>query len=234
MGCGTTSASGRNQPVVAGKNRLTPATGNFSFLGDMRMKTLLALYLLTACASTFAQNDRPVSCKQLVRSAIADEVGRTVKTETRERELCFPGEQDCLNQGGIAAEDIWKSANEPDEVKSALLNYADYRGQVSEVDMPGEGGKIVRIGRFVGSSYCIRDTYFLYQNGTYRLIDSPSLEELSAEAANCGDAKITLDASDGPLLVTKFYGVLAAYRFADDFALRKVCSQRYRASRLAQ
>jgi hypothetical protein len=200
----------------------------------MQVKTLLALCLLTACASTFAQANRTVSCKQLVRNAIAEEVGRTVKTETRERELCFPGEQDCLNQGGLAAEDIWTSANEPDEVKSVLLNYADYRGKVSEVDMPSKGGKIVRIGRFVGSAYCVRDTYFLYQNGTYRLIDSPSLEELSSEAANCGDAKIKLEAIGGPLLVTKFYGVLAAYRFGDDFELRKVCSQRYRALRLAQ
>jgi hypothetical protein len=111
------------------RDRPTPATRNFSFLGDMQLKNLLALCLLTACASTFAQATRTVSCKQLVRNAIADAEGRLVKTETRERELCFPGEQDCLNQGGLAAEDIWTSANEPDEAKSVLLNYADYRGK---------------------------------------------------------------------------------------------------------
>ncbi|MDK6080464.1 hypothetical protein [Massilia varians] len=131
---------------------------------------------------------------------------------------------------GIAAENIWKSANNPEQVKSVLLEYAAYTGRVFEVDIPSKGGKIVRIERFVGNAYCVRDTYFLYQKDTYRLIDSRSLEGLSAEAGNCGDVGITLKAIGEPLLVTKFYGVVTAYRFGDDFELKKVCSERYRAS----
>lgn len=111
---------------------------------------------------------------------------------------------------------------------------ADYTGQVSEVDMPSKGGKIVRIGRFVGSAHCVRDAYFLYQDGTYRLIDSPSLEVLSAEAGNCGDVAVALKAIGEPLLVTRFYGVVDAYRFGEDFALRNVCSERYQAPRRSQ
>ena len=134
-----------------------------------------------------------------------------------------------MDHGGLAAEDIWKSAINPDEVESVLTAYEDYTGQVSEVDMPSKGGKIVRIERFVGRAHCVRDTYFLYRNGTYRLIDSPSLEALSAETANCGDVRVLLKTIGEPLLVTKFYGVVTAYRFGEDFALTKACSERYRA-----
>lgn len=190
------------------------------------VRASLALCLVVACASTFAQANQVGPCKPLVRSAVADEAGRPMQTESRERELCFPGNRDCLDHGGVAAEDIWKSAENPDQVKSVLLEYTDYAGQVSEVDIPSKDGKIVRIGRFVGSAHCVRDTYFLYQSGTYRLIDSPSLEGLSAEAGNCGDVGITLKAIGEPLLVTSFHGVLNAYRFGEDFTLIKVCSER--------
>lgn len=201
---------------------------------DMLVKATLALCLATACASTFAQADQVVSCKPLVQDAVADEAGSPLHAKPQERELCFPGDQDCLDRGGVAAENIWKSANNPEQVKSVLLEYADYTGRVFEVDIPSKGGKIVRIERFVGNAYCVRDTYFLYQKDSYRLIDSPSLEGLSAEAGNCGDVGITLKAIGEPLLVTKFYGVVTAYRFGDDFELKKVCSERYRAPRLAQ
>lgn len=200
----------------------------------MLVTTSLTLCLVAACASTFAQADTAVPCTSLVRDAIADEAGRVMQTESRERDLCFPGEQYCLEQGGFAAEDIWKSANKPDEVKGVLLEYADYTGRVSEADMPDKSGTIVRIGRFVGSAHCVRDTYFLYQNGIYRLIDSPSLEALSAEAGNCGDVGVALKAIGEPMLVTRFSGVLTAYRFGENLALRKVCSERYRAPRRAR
>ena len=174
---------------------------------DMLVKTSITMCLVVACGPIFAQADKAV--------------------------LCFPGQQDCLDRGGLAAEDIWKRANNPDEVESVLMAYADYTGRVSEVDMPSKGGKIVRIGRFVGSANCVRDTYFLYQDGIYRLIDSPSLEVLSAEAGNCGDVAVALKAIGEPLLVTSFFGVVTAYRFGEDFALKKVCSKRYQVSKHA-
>jgi hypothetical protein len=195
----------------------------------MLVKTSLMLFLVAACASTLAHADKAVSCKHLVQDAVGDDARKETQTGLRERELCFPGEQHCLDHGGLAAEDIWKSAFNPDEVKSVLMAYADYTGRVSEVDMPSKGGKIVRIERFAGRAYCVRDTYFLYRNGTYRLIDSPSLEALSAEAANCGDVRVVLKTIGEPLLVTRFYGVVSAYRFGEDFALTKACSERYRA-----
>lgn len=196
----------------------------------MLLKTSLTLCLLTACASTFAQVGQAVSCKMLVRNAIADEAGG-MQTKHRERELCFFGEQECLDNGGLAAKDIWNSANHPNEVKSVLLEYRDYTGRVSEANIPSKDGKIVRIGRYVGSASCVRDTYFLYQNRTYRLINDPSLEDLSAEAGNCGDVEIKLEATGDPLLVTRFHGIVTAYRFAEDLSLRKICSERYRAPR---
>jgi hypothetical protein len=220
-----------SQPKAHGMTQETLEKTLIDFMIEMLVKASPTLCFMTAGASTFAQADQVVSCKLFVQIAVADETGRPMQAKSRERELCFPGDQNCLDQGGLVAEDIWKSADTPDQVKSVLLEYADYIGRVSETDIPRKGGKIVRIGRFVGSAHCVRDTYFLYQKGTYRLIDSPSLEALSAEAGNCGDVGITLKAIGEPLLVTRFYGVVTAYRFGDDFALRKVCSERYRAPR---
>jgi len=170
----------------------------------------------------------------LAQNAVASEARKALQTGSLERELCFSDQRDCLAHGGLAAENIWKSANNPDEVKRVLLEYQGTVGRVSEVAMPNKGGKIVRIGRLVGSASCIRDTYLFYQNGTYHLIENPSLESLSAEAWNCGDVAITLRAIGGPLLVTKFDGVVTAYRFGEDFTLRKMCSERYRTPRQAE
>lgn len=130
----------------------------------MLVKTSLTLFLVAACASTLAHADKAVSCKHLVQDAVRDDARKETQTGLRERELCFPGEQDCLVHGRLAAEDIWKSAINPDEVESVLTAYADYTGRVSQVDMPSKGGKIVRIEvRWQG--HCVRDTYFLYRNG---------------------------------------------------------------------
>ena len=199
----------------------------------MPAKAFLTLCLVTASVSSFAQADQPVSCKQVVQEAIADEARRALPSGSRERDLCFPGNQYCFDQGGLGAQAIWNSAHDPDEVKDALLAYREYTGRVSEVAMPSKGGKIVRIGRLVGTASCVRDTYFLVQHGRYRLIDSPTLAELSAEAGNCGSGRITLQASGEPLLVSTFHGVVTAYRFSADFALEAVCNERYRAPRQA-
>ena len=97
--------------------------------------------------------------------------------------------------------------------------------------MPGTQGKLVRIARFVGSAHCVRDTYLAYQNGQYRLLHSASLDGLSAEGANCGDAEITLKQAGEPLLAAALHGVVTAYRFDRNFELQAVCSMRYRAPR---
>lgn len=86
-----------------------------TFNVDMLVRTSITMCLVAACGPILAQADKAASCDPLVRNAVADEVSRVRQADPRERELCFPGQQDCLDQGGLAAEDIWKRTNNPDE-----------------------------------------------------------------------------------------------------------------------
>lgn len=204
----------------------------------MSIKFYLTLCLATACSTAFGQGNNGLEkkmlsapCDSFARDATAKEARKPIEIKSPVRELCFPGDQSCIDNGGLLAENIWENASNPEKVKSALLEYSNWRGVVSEASMLAEHGKLIRIARFVGSAQCVRDTYFLYQKGKYRLIDSPSLDNLSAEATNCGDAEIMLKEVGEPLLVTMLYGVVTAYRFDRNFALNMICSVRYRARR---
>jgi hypothetical protein len=170
-------------------------------------------------------------CGDLARQAIAKEAGKLTEVEPSVRELCFPGNQSCADSGGFLAKYVWENARDPEEVKNALLEYSDWRGEVSEATMPAARGKLVRIARFVGRASCVRDTYLVHKDGKYRLIHSASLDNLSGEGANCGDAEIKLKQVGEPLLVTMLYGVVTAYRFDRNFEPSAVCSVRYRAPR---
>jgi hypothetical protein len=196
----------------------------------MRFHIMIAfgLPLLVICGSAAAEAGL---CNELALQAMAKESGKPPKDEPPVRELCFPGQQSCVDHGGVPAQSIWENAPNPQEVKNVLLESADWIGNVSEASMPGKQGKLVRIARFVGSAHCVRDTYFSYHDGKYRLLHSALLDQLSAEAANCGDVDITLKQVDGPLLVSMLYGVATAYRFDQDFEPYAVCSMRYRAPR---
>jgi hypothetical protein len=183
----------------------------------------LALSIISGSAAAEAE-----VCKDFAVQALGTKAGKPPKDEPPVRELCFPGDWSCMDHGGLSAQSIWENARNPEEVKNALLDSSDWIGKVSEATMPGTQGKLVRVARFVGGAHCVRDSYFAYQDGKYRLLHSVSLEKLSAEAANCGDAEVTLKQVDGPLLVTMLYGVATAYRFDRDFELHAVCSMRYR------
>lgn len=168
-------------------------------------------------------------CSELAQEAIAKEAGKLVKVNASVRELCFSGVQSCADGGKLSAQSVWENAHHPMEVKNALLELSDWRGLVSEATLPAARGKLVRIARFVGSANCVRDTYLVQQDDRYRLIHSASLDRLSDEATNCGDAEISLRQVGEPLLVTMLYGEVTAYRFDQGFELSAVCSMKYRA-----
>ncbi|HEY0491526.1 MAG TPA: hypothetical protein VGD30_18605 [Telluria sp.] len=194
---------------------------------------LMAAYGLAAAqiGDAVAQSALSVSCKSLAQEALANENQASSSLKVWGRELCFPSYEGCVERGGLPAESIWRNARHAEEAKSILLEYEDVIGAVSEVNMPAEHGKLVRIARMVGTAYCVRDTYFLYRDNTYRLVDSPSLNGLSDEATHCGDAEVELKEMGEPILVTRLGGVVTAYRFVKNFELSKICSVRYRAPR---
>lgn len=145
------------------------------------------------------------------------------------RELCLTDDPSCTDSGGMAATLIWQHSVDPDRMKAELMEYSDWNAHISAVDLPASRGQLVRISRIVGSAYCVKDTYIVQQGGQYRLIDSASLDALSAEGGNCGDGKVMLTKSEGePLLITDFYGVTKGYRFDPNFELREVFAVRYR------
>lgn len=164
----------------------------------MRHQLSFACGLILLTISGSAAADAGL-CNAFSLQAMAKETGKPPKGELPVRELCFPGNQSCIDEGGLLVQFIWENARDPDKVKNTLLEYADWIGKVSEASMPGTQGKLVRIARFVGSARCVKDTYFAYQDGKYRLLHSALLDNLSAAAANCGDADITLKQADGPM-----------------------------------
>lgn len=197
----------------------------------MSRKFFLYLFLMAVDGSAVAQRPAQVSCALLAQDALADENRTSMSAEPPVRELCFPRYEGCVERGGWPAELIWRNGFDAEDVRNRLLEYEDWTGRISEANMPGEHGKLVRIERTVGTAHCVRDTYLLYRDNRYRLIDSPSLDALSAEATNCGDAKVELRDMGEPVVVTRFYGVVTAYRFAEYFQLAKICSVRFRAPR---
>lgn len=101
--------------------------------------------------------------------------------------LCFNGSGWC-SSGDVPAEQFW--SNDPrhgvaEAVKGDLLAYSGVTGHVSRIAIAGRPVPIVRVARYIGSARCIRDTYLERAGGGYRLINSPALDLLSAEAGNC-------------------------------------------------
>lgn len=198
------------------------------FRNVMRRYSLFVFVASILISSSVAAVESTL-CTGLVQEVIAKEIGKLTKVKPSVRELCFPSDQSCADNGGLSAHSIWENAHDPMAIKNALVEYSGWSGLVSEATLSAARGKIVRIERFVGSAHCVRDTYLILQDDRYRLLHSASLEKLSDEAGNCGDAEISLRQIGDPLLVTMLYGEVTAYRFDQNFELSPVCSIRYRA-----
>jgi len=156
--------------------------------------------------------------------------------------LCFPDLGPC-SPGSISAERyLSDQPTHPDTValKGELLAYVGAMGHISRIAIAGRPVPIVRVARYVGSARCIRDSYLQRADGGYRLIRSPDLDKLSAEAGNCRGSYVFYrnwhNATFAILIenAEKWQGI-AAYRVDATLQLTSVCSMRYaRSAAIAQ
>lgn len=160
------------------------------------------------------------ACNDLRQRVAAME--QNSKNRSAGKKLCF---KDCAN-GQIPAATFWEHAQSQAEIDihAELSEYASFDGQISEVDLNGDGVAEVRIARRVGSASCVRDTYLKRTTNGYTLIQTPSLMQLSAEAGTCGDADIAFLTFPPVVYAIETTRLkMHAYRIDKDFNLVLVC-----------
>jgi hypothetical protein len=91
---------------------------------------------------------------------------------------------DRCTAGQIRAGQFWENAapGAADSIRTELVQYADTTGRVTDIEIRGRADSIVRISRYVGTAYCVRDTYLSRAADGYRLISNSTLDSFSQEA----------------------------------------------------
>lgn len=191
----------------------------------MGHQTLSAIGLMLTIVTSTAPA-RENLCEKLARHAKLVEAAKRSRNDASGRQLCL-GKLRC-EKGMVTGEHFWGNSDNSEEIRDELLEYSNYTGYISKARFPGSVGTLVQIARHVGTANCIRDTYLLRKGGRYRLIQTDSLAQLSAEAGNCLGAKAELQHVGAPLIVLRAYGVITAYRFDSEFEIKPVCILRYR------
>ncbi|WP_156529111.1 hypothetical protein [Caballeronia udeis] len=142
------------------------------------------------------------------------------------RELCF----DHCTAEEIRASQFWENAapGAADSIRTELVQYADTTGRVTDVQISGRPGAIVRISRYVGSAFCVRDTYLGRTAEGYSLISNSTLDSFSQEAGYCGNAFIYFGKWRGSTYAVlrvkgERFSQIAVYRMTPMLEAKKVC-----------
>ena len=143
------------------------------------------------------------------------------------RELCF----DHCTAEQIQADQFWENAapGSADAIRIELVQYADTTGRVTDIAIRGRADAIVRISRYVGTAFCVRDTYLARAADGYRLISNSTLDSFSQEAGYCGDAFVYFGTWRGTTYAVLWdkgerYRQVVAYRMTPILDAEKVCA----------
>jgi hypothetical protein len=178
------------------------------------------LYFAIAFALAFAQT---VEASDLC-SRLSQRFVKAPASDTRPK-ICFDGNQYC-SKGSIDASIFWKNSDTPDQIENLLRGYSDWSAWVTEVKIPRTSGSIIQIERRVGTASCVRNTYLYKFKGKYRVIESESLDDLSAEGSNCGDAfvELVLDPKNAVIAVRDSKALSAYAINPPNFELKLLCT----------
>ena len=138
--------------------------------------------------------------------------------------LCFSGQ--VCQPSDMSASTIWLNSDEPEEIKSTLEENANWSNWfIERAPMKTPAGELLRLSRRIGTASCLKDAYFFYRSGKYRMLNSKDLDELSVEAGHCGNDNVwLLPGSSNPMLALREVNNLRLYSLNGRFALRLVCS----------
>jgi len=157
-----------------------------TFRWAIRLRLCASLLFLLECSNAVGASD---TCAHFQEEAARIDAngGAQSQLAVGNATLCFPDFEQC-SPGSISADKYWSghpTHADTAALKGELLAYVGEAGYISRIAIAGRPVPIVRVARYVGSARCIRDTYLERAGSGYRIVRSPSLEQLSAEAGNC-------------------------------------------------
>jgi hypothetical protein len=193
------------------------------------MKAVVASASLACLGSCSAVVDAKAPCEHFERtlSQLKRQHPHVDISNLGSRELCF----DHCTAEQIQADRFWENAapGAADLIRTELVRYADTTGRVTDIAIRGRADSIVRISRYVGTAYCVRDTYLAHAADGYRLISNSTLDSFSQEAGYCGDAFVYFGTWRGTTYAVlrdkgERYREIVAYRMTPMLDAEKVCA----------